>query len=151
MAEISKKHAEVLELINRGYTNGEICNQLGIKHHTIYYVKRKYKHAITPTEATDKYTDINKFDANIDYILKGNILKIGNELARRPLEKSSIQQLCTAFGILFDKHRLHTGKSTTNISSNIVKSLDSTQIKIIQDSIKSLKESMLLEHKSGKG
>ena len=44
---------------------------------------------------------------------------------------------------MFDKHRLHTGKSTANISQQIIKDLNPDQLEIIKNSIKSLKESIL--------
>ena len=151
MARISEKHEAIIKLINRGYKNPEICNTLGVKDHTIFYVKRKYKTELKPADSIKNNTDIREFDDNINNILKSNILKIGNEISNRSLSKYSITQLTTAFGTLFDKHRLQVGRSTNNISTQIIEILDDNQLKIIQDSIKSLKESMLLEHKSGKG
>ena len=76
-------------------------------------------------------------------ILKYNILRMGNTITQIPLQKTSLSQLTTSMAIMIDKLRLLEGKSTANISTQILHSLNPEQLNIIQESIKSLKKSML--------
>lgn len=149
--KLTSTHRSVLELINAGLDNKAICQRAGVKDHTIYYVKRKYKDLIKKPEEANNIIDIKQYDENIDNALKLNILRIANTISEYNLQKASLTQLTTALGTLYDKHRLHIGRSTANISTQVINSLPDEQVKIIKEMTMRLKKSMLIEHAGTKG
>lgn len=138
-----KIHDDIIELINKGYKNTDICNQLSIKPNVLYYVKRRYRDRLAPPQDTSNITDITNYAEDIDNILRKNILRLGNTIINKDIDKASLSQLTTSFGIMYDKLRLHEGKSTQNIGANLLVNLDESQLELIKETIKSLKESML--------
>lgn len=139
----SEIHAKIIELINKGTPNPDICKLVGVKPHVIYYVKRTYKDRLGALQVYNNKPNINNYEGDLANILKNNILLIGNTIGQKDLQKASLSQLSTAMGIAIDKLRLLEGKSTANIHTHITNNMSEEQLNIIRESIKSLKESML--------
>ena len=110
---------------------------------SVYSVGKRYKTEIESAKLVNKQLDITNYNDDIEVLLKSNIVRLGNTIANTNLQKASLSQVTTSFGILFDKLRLLQGKSTSNVASNIALSLNPEQLEIVNSAIKSLKESML--------
>ena len=137
------KADEIIQLVNDGYDNAAIKRKLNVTNHQIYYAKRTRKADIVERQLSETNSNIVKYDEGVSNILKNNILRIGNTITQIPLQKVSLSQLTTSMAIMIDKLRLLEGKSTANISTQILHNINPEQLEIIQRSIKSLKESML--------
>lgn len=137
------KKREIIERLKLEQPGTKIAKELGLTLNAVYTVKRRAKQEIETALTIKNNIDINKFESDITNNLKRNLLNINNHILSYNYNKASLNQLIYAFGILFDKLRLIEGKSTTNIATQIMTHLNPEQLAIIQDSIRSLKESML--------
>jgi len=145
----SKKRAksaeteQILKMLKVGVAGTDIAERVGCKPSRVYSIKRYYKDEIEVAQVSNNTLDISRYNDDIDTILKSNILRLGNTIANYNIEKASLSQLTTAFGIMYDKLRLHQGKSTSNNAVQILHNINPEQLEIIESAVKSLKKSML--------
>ncbi len=81
----------------------------------VYDTKKNIGRLETGLEPTNNIVDISVYDSTIVNNLKTIILRIGDILTTKPLQKESSVQLMKSIGIAIDKLRLIEGKSTQNI------------------------------------
>ena len=134
---------KIIDLLKSGKPGTKIAKLLDVSPATVYSVKKNYKDEIVASKELIEQINTNNYSDDLDYNLKASIIKLSNNILNKDLKQASLSQLATTLGILFDKHRLLTGKSTQNIATQILTNIDENQLKIIQESIQSLKESML--------
>lgn len=137
------KIAEILERYKLGQSGTKIAKEMGLTVNSVYSVKKRYKEDLNNALTIKNKINIDNYEDDLTNNLKRNILLMSNRINNYDLNKVSINQLVYAMGIMFDKLRLIEGKSTSNVAHQVIDSLDSNQLEIIKDSIKSLKESML--------
>lgn len=143
LAKLKPKQQQILELVKKGYTNSQICEMAGVKDHSIFYVKRRYADLIPRAQHNNNITNIVDNDESHINILKNIQYKIGNTILNKDLNSATLSQLSNTLKTVNEVERLMTGKSTANISTQIVHNLNPEQLDIIKESIKSLKKSML--------
>lgn len=146
-AKTGRKRTEqtekIIDLLKSGKPGTGIAKLLGVSAATVYSIKRTYKDEIVASKELIEQINTNNYSDDLDNNLKASIIKLSNNILNKDLKHASLSQLATTLGILFDKHRLLTGKSTQNVSTQILSQLDDRQLEIINKSIQSLKESML--------
>lgn len=135
---------DIIELVNKGLKPSVISKQLGIPVSKVYNVKSYYKQHRSDIQTSGNTKDLVKYDDTLIKNLKTINLEISNTLLSKSFKKESSTQLMKTLGISIDKLRLIEGKSTVNIAQHILHTLNPEQLNIIKESIKSLKESMLL-------
>lgn len=141
------KIAEVLERYKLGQTGTVIAGETGLSVSTVYSIKKRYKEDLNTALTIKNKVNIDNYESELSNSLKRNILLCSNSINNYNYNKASLNQLIYAMGIMFDKLRLMEGKSTVNIANNVINSLNPEQLAIINDSIKSLKESILINDK----
>ena len=142
-AKISENTKKIVELLKLDLPGTEIAKRVGVSRPAVYSVKKRFKDDINAAKVLKNNVNIEKFNEDLEDILKTNIVRLGNTIASKDLTKASVNQLATSLSILYDKLRLHQGKSTSNSAVEIVASFRPEQLEIIQEAIKSLKKSML--------
>lgn len=113
---MQKKHPDL--------THQELADTQGLARSTVTKVLLRY--------GIEK-EKLDEFKTNRADIMAGLQEKILQSITTGDLEKASLQQRMMAFGILYDKERLETGKSTTNVNS----------LTVVVDAAKARREAML--------
>ncbi len=139
----NNKHKKYVELANKGIKNTEICKELHIAGSTGYQIRAKYKEYIGMMKPINNTTDITKYEDTLHDNLKYLILRYTNELKHKDIKKASHSQIATTIGILFDKLRLHEGKSTSNVLHKHIEDMTDEEQKKLREIAKLYKESML--------
>lgn len=134
---------EIIERLKMGQPGTEIAKLMGVSYNAVMTLKHRNREAVETALTIKNNINIDNYEEDITNNIKKNILNIHNHILSYNYKKASLNQLVYAFGIMFDKLRLIEGKSTANIATQVMTQLNSEQLDIIKDSIRSLKESML--------
>lgn len=134
---------EIKDMLKAEIPGTEIARQLGVTPTRVYSINNYYKKEIDSYRLSNKQVDVSDYEENVVNILKTNVVRIGNTLKTKDLSKSNVSQLSNSMSVLIDKIRLIEGKSTQNIAAQIIHNLNPDQLSIIQESIMSLKKSIL--------
>jgi len=120
--------ADIIELVeHKGLTHGEAAKILGCDRSNVSAHLRNYGY---------KPGDLKKYQHLRADILSFHQMRLLNYLTDEKLKKSSAMQIASMYGILYDKERLETGKSTTNVAyADIVKAkeIEENRIKAFED------------------
>jgi len=106
---------EVLDLHAKGLSNQQIADLLDCSTGAVHYHIEKFRNL---TQVTDGAAKIRALRTDILSGLQGGLLAhVANSLAdESKRSKISPYQAVGMFGILYDKERLETGKSSSNIA-----------------------------------
>jgi hypothetical protein len=99
-------HRKTIELANRGLTPTEIAHYQGCDPSNITRVLQRYGL---------ERTNIDEYISQRPQILAGLQDKILQSITMDDLKRSPVGQRVMMYGILYDKERLETGKSTQNV------------------------------------
>ena len=136
-------HYDIIQDINKGKTNVEICNQRNVEKHVVFYVKRKYKDRLNAVQVRNNAGDLSKYEEDLTRNLKLASLTLSDILAQKSWKNMSAPQLTTAIGTIIDKLRLIEGKSTANVAHQVLHALDEDDKKILRDAMSDLKHAFL--------
>jgi hypothetical protein len=89
-------------------THQEIAEAVGVNRSTVGQVLAKY--SINKDE-------LEEYKVNQADVMVGLQQRIAKSITEDDIKKANLQSRLTAFGIIFDKYRTHTGQSNTNIAS----------------------------------
>jgi hypothetical protein len=134
---------KITKLLNKNMKPAEIASTLDVPVKRVYNVRSSARRAGELVQTGDNTRDIEKYEPELINNIKYITLDISNTLRDKSFQKESSTQLAKTLGILIDKLRLIEGKSTHNISAQIVASLDEQQLNKLKEIGKSLIESML--------
>lgn len=133
----------IVKLLGKGHKPSEVASILSVPVKRVHNVKASARRAGKLVKHSDITKDIVNYEPQLIDNIKYITLEISNTLLSKSFQKESSTQLAKTLGILIDKLRLIEGKSTQNISAQIVGSLEPEQLKILEDMGKSLIKSML--------
>jgi hypothetical protein len=105
---------KVFELKQRGLSHAQIGKLLGCSHQNITQLVKRYGR---------EFEGLADFkESKGDYLLAKQ-RQLLDGITPKKIDKMSGKDLAISFGVIFDKHRLETGESTSNLSlfSRIVK------------------------------
>ena len=139
------KHRNIVNLVIGNVNNDVIVSKLGVSKQIVQRTKFKYRDLIDECKATD-LIEIDTKEYSGQLIDKGKhaVLKMANTLLSKSMSGTTIGQLTQSMVALNTLVRLEQGKSTENIAHNVLHNLNENQLNVIRDSIKNLKQSMLL-------
>jgi len=134
---------KIIKLVEKGLKPKEIATTLNLPVQRVYNVQARARAAGELIKHNDIIKDLDNYEPQLINNIKSISLEVSNTLLNKTFQKESSTQLAKTLGILIDKLRLIEGKSTQNISAQIVHNLNSEQLKILEEMGKSLIISML--------
>ena len=134
---------KIVKLLNKSVKPSDIANILDVPVRRVYNVRSRAKITGELTQVSDISNSLVNYEPELIDNIKHTTLSISTILTKKNFNKESSTQLAKTMGILIDKLRLIEGKSTQNISAQIVGSLEPEQLKILEEMGRSLIKSML--------
>ena len=134
---------KIVKLLKKSVKPSDIANILDVPVRRVYNVRSRAKITGELTQVSDISNSLVNYEPELIDNIKHTTLSISTILTKKNFNKESSTQLAKTMGILIDKLRLIEGKSTQNISAQIVGSLEPEQLKILEEMGRSLIKSML--------
>ena len=107
---LAEKKRKVVELAKQrpNISQRAISTEIGIDRSIVSDVLAKYK---------INQEELEEYKTNQTDVMIGLQHRIAKSITDEDIKKAGLQARLTAFGIIFDKYRTHTGQSNTNIAS----------------------------------
>ena len=102
--------AKIIELRNKNLSLSEIAKMAGVSRQAIHQRLRPYSHAISNLDA------IKNQRADLLSLITNNMLEVYLSLTPGEQKDMILRRGLLDFGILYDKLRLETGQSTSNVA-----------------------------------
>jgi hypothetical protein len=128
----------LIRLYDGGLTYDEIARVFGVS-------KAAVNRVVTKLQLKKRVQEPQTFKSEMENKMLSKMEKILGHITEDKMSAASLQQLITAFGILYDKVRLHRGESTSNVAAVNVHKLDEASMASIKEIIKTQTQKKLLD------
>ena len=119
----------LIRLYDGGLTYEEIARVFGVS-------KAAVNRVVTKLQLKKRVSEPQTFKSEMENKMLAKMEKLLGHITEDKMSVASLGQLITAFGILYDKVRLHRGESTQNVAAVNVHKLDEVSLASIKEIIK---------------
>ena len=141
---VKPEHVKAVRLLQerRGIT--DIAKECNVSRNSIYYYKKIYKDIIETGQVVETKRNNEEIDSYMLDDMLSHYTSISNTLRQTGYKKpNNVRALVLSLAVIIDKARLLSGKSTSNIATQVLHNLTPEQEKCLKSFINEYKESML--------